>query len=192
MIALRILGIFIILIRIFDLASKIWYIFTQSFKNQVFYFIFIASLFAPTFTFLLFLLVNKHRYILKDSKISGFILIFESIFASLFIYPIFSLASKKISGNFQVFKQLLMLSGLFVNVFQTTPLLIIQVFNQKSSDKWDNICLISISATAGSFIVSGIVFLVKYQTYRDKKVNISDKGDSEREVEVIRNTEHSQ
>ena len=128
---------------------------------------------------------------MKDSKISVFFFIFESIFSSLFMYPIISVAFKRYSGKTKVLKQLLLLSGLFINVFQTTPLLIIQVFNKSSYDNWDKFCLVSISATAASFIVSSIVFLMKFRGYRDMKVNDIAKGGSEREIEVIKGTEPS-
>jgi hypothetical protein len=181
------LSLFVTFIRLFDLSTKIWYLSTQEFKEPAAFYAFIACFITPTIALIVLFFVIKNRYSWKDLKFSLTFIILDPIALNVLFYPVFSAFWKGKQEKLEIFKDLLRLSPIMVNVFQSSPLLIIMIFNEIFNEHWKISTILAVSATSGSFFATLFMFLFpKTENIENKVENVKAE-----DQEVIKNTESS-
>lgn len=140
-------------IRIFDLVTKVWYVVCEEFKSDLLYYTFIIALIIPVLSNkLIYIIVKANYFPVRGLYLTAY---FFSDFLGLshVFYPLLHVLAKENVQSLMVIFNLQYLSTFITCALQSTPLLIIQVFNMNSIDGWTDIKIVAISATGASFFI---------------------------------------
>lgn len=146
-------------IRIADLGTDIWYLITQEFHSTLIYYVFIASILAPSGILLLVFIFTGLVDCCKGShpscfKLTLFLLFIlgDSIGLNYFVFTFILCRSTFFLGDFFIIDAMFRISALINCLFQSTPQIVLQVYNNQQFDSWTILNIISISTSGISMI----------------------------------------
>ena len=147
------------ILRLANIVSNIWYIFTQNFDSDLLYKLFIISLIAPSGVFLLIYTFGLLVDICSQKPLSSFkffifflFFIGDSIGLNYFVFTFVLCGSNMIVGDFYVIDAMFRSSTLVNSLFQATPQIVIQVYNNQQIKNWNFLKIISIGVAGLSLI----------------------------------------
>lgn len=162
------------LVRLFDIATKVWYLCTQEFESIELFIIFIVTLTVPFFVNLLVYFIIRHKHFLVLKKDAVLFLISEAFGLNFAIFSILDVFFWKDRQKFKLFYDLHYIAPFITSALQSVPLIIIQVFNTEYLDDWNEMRIIAVSATVGSFVIP-LSKVIGFSFKSKAKVNVGDR-----------------
>jgi hypothetical protein len=149
------------IIRIVDIATDLWYFLVQQFDSDLLYYIFLATLAAPSavlFLIYLFLIVSDFC---KNSSFSSFklfmFLLFilgDSIGLNYFVFAFVMCLSQVSKADYYIIDAMFRASSLINSLFQSIPQIVLQVYNNLMINSWPTFNIICIGVSVLSMIYS--------------------------------------
>ena len=167
------------ILRFIDFITDVWYVYTQTFKEDWIYYVSAASLISPsTILLLVFLFIFISNLCAGEGRQACISLAFGLVSALLtpfglmmcgFGMYLLLLAEKK--REFYIIEGLARTSGFIEGVFESLPQLIVQSYNNIETNNWDLFTITSICLSAGGFLYTYIKLvhaLDKMRRYEQK------------------------
>lgn len=156
-------------VRLFDIATKIWYLCAEEFKSIELFIVFIVTLIVPFFVNFLVFVVVKQNYFPVAKKDAVLFCISETFGLNFAVFAVFDVFCWKDKQKFKIFYDLFYIGPFIISALQSVPLIIVQVFNTEDLDDWSRFRIIAVCATAGSFVIPLLkVFVFRFKS--DAKV----------------------
>ena len=157
------------LIRIADIGSDVWYLLTHNFGSALLRAIFIASLLAPAFVLIALYSFTICADLLKGNSFSCFklttallFILGDSVGLNYFVFSIILCCSNLYLGDFYIVDAMFRASSLINCLFQSTPQIALQIYNNMQFNNWSFLTIASISLSALSMVytIAKLVYAV--------------------------------
>ena len=180
------------ILRIIDIGSDIWYVLTQEFNSIYVFYAFIGSLVAPSGILVLVYITVVIADSCKGHSFSCFKLVLftlfiigDSIGANYFVFAGVLCNTTFFSGDFYIVDGMFRASSLINSLFQSTPQIVLQVYNNQQVDNWSILTIVSIGSSALSMLYTCtklVYSLDKMQQYEIASADFATYG--KRDVKV--------
>lgn len=185
------------LLRIADIGSVIWYILTQKFDSDLLYYLFLASIIAPSAALLCIYMFLAFSDLCKSQKFSFFkFLIFllfiigDSLGITYFIFTGILCCTNFFVGDFYIIDSMFRATCLITSLFRSIPQVIMQIYNNQKFNSWNILTIISIGASFLSFfytILKLAYSIDKVQQYESVYSKSAKPTDEKHQLDTGRN-----
>jgi hypothetical protein len=178
------------MIRLIVISTDIWYLIKGPINSGIFWYIGIASLFAPTAIMLMIYSVvlikecKNHQVTSERFQIIILFVIGDSIGLNYFVFTFILCRSDILSGDFYIIDSMFRSAALINSLFQTMPQIVYQALNNQIYNNWKIFPIFSIGISTISlfYTITKLVYAIDKVKQFEKVSNIG----SETQVQSTR------